>query len=239
MAVISSTLGVPLGALIDVGRFDLVYRLSCTALPDYDHQQLFASGWFGLGYRARTADERSIEFAAAFPPGQSAETHYTQEFTLFDFVLNACAAAENIVFASFIAARATEPGQLNDGDLRAHKRAMVAAIKAAPRTEFLGDFLSNSLADDVGLRLTELRDFLVHRGRPPRWLTISLGAPGPLDGLTLPRNPKAIPKAWLNDFKLNAETLLPYLSWLAALIDGATTQLLAILAPTEGQVTAT
>jgi hypothetical protein len=231
MTQISLTLGVPLGSLIDVARFDRVYNNSCVTLPDDDHKQLFASGWFGLGYRARAADERATAFAAAFPQLASSEDHCAQEVTLFDFVLNACAAAENIVFASFISARAIAPVQFKDKDLKTYKGDMVAAVRAEPRTALLGNLLSTHLGGAVGLQLTELRDFLVHRGRPPRWLTISLGAPTPLDGLTLPSNPKAIPKDWLNDFKLNAGTLAPYLAWLAALIDGATRELNAVLTP--------
>ncbi|MGJ7495571.1 hypothetical protein ACSFA8_10870 [Variovorax sp. RT4R15] len=230
MQQISASLGVPLGALVDLELYDRVAALSWKALPDINHAKLFGVGWTGLGYRARAAGDRWSAFQEAFPRPETSETHYMQEVTLFDFVANACAAVETIVFSSFIVARSSLSADIADSELRAGQRQMVDTVARTPATLSLGRFLSDERNHSAREKLFELRDVLLHRGRVPRYIWVSIGGPGDDDGrTTFPANPKSAPQLWRADWRFNAAALDPIATWLRDHIGTASRHLVDVL----------
>ena len=189
----------------------------------------YASGFNGVAFRFAAADEahdRFIEAASgeyAFALGTSAR--YAQETALFSFFINTLSTIECFYFALYnIGAcmnSAMFPSKTED-DLR---RVSIPETVRRFKNAYPGRPLSKrllSVRDSEELdALKVYRDFLTHRGTPPRGHDLGVVAYGSTvdvrkaRSVTIPSNPKDVPSNWKSDLSLRPEMTAEPREWLA------------------------
>lgn len=227
---VSVALGVDLGSLIDVALHDAVcLRSSALMMPSHrDHYLLFGSGWNGVAIRMKAAGRHAEEFKRLFSAeaASSTEERFEQDARFFDCIANATAAAENAVFAAYLLSVFPMVPQPMEKALKQPRDQMVEQVSKGGATGALGRFLRNSFIAPEAARLYEVRDYLLHRGRPPR--THFLG--GEFHGkATIARNLKAHSSQWQNDLVLDSDTLNTVLRWLTQHCEGAAKLMLQVM----------
>lgn len=223
----STSLGVHLGPLIPVERYDRVAAAIWRRFPEpaqgaSEYAVMASIGWTSLGYRARGASEHKESFSQLFRLERVAtpEQHYQQDSHFFGFLTNTAAATESLVFAVHVLALGIEGQKLTDELLKPRREKMFEAIKTVKQLEELAELLRLSLGR--AKPLFDMRDVLLHRGRPSRNSFVG----GPYDGkTTLANNPKAVPEKWENEFVFGAESCDSYAAWLGDLVSDSMTHL--------------
>ena len=233
MSVESKSLGVCLGPFIPIEPYDKVAAAIWARFPSMSsnaspHAVAASVGWTGLGYRARSASEHKTAFSSLFDlePAATPEQRYQQDNHFFGFVTNIAAAAESLVFSVHAVALGIDGQELTDQLLKRQRGAMVSAVCRVDQLKDLGSSLQKSL--DLATSLFDMRDMLLHRGRPPRNHFVG----GEYDGkITLATNPKASPEKWTNRFVFDAGSCEPDARWLNTLICDSIASLERILLP--------
>jgi hypothetical protein len=216
MTATSGVLGASLGPLVETAAYDTVLLRAEGVLPDPVHRKPFSTGWTGLGYRAFGAAEHIAAFRGLFgnEPAASPEERRQQDGHFFGFVTNASAAAENLLYAAHVLAWGFENQPPTEAALRAQRNQILPKLEGTPATAALGRGLRAKLDEDVATELFAMRDFVVHRGRLARHHTVQLGLGNDKGRVTIARNPKDLPSAWVNDFDFTAAAMDPWEAWL-------------------------
>lgn len=227
---VSVALGVELGPLMDVALHDEVcLRASALMMPAHrDHYLLFGSGWNGVGVRLKAAGLHADEFQRLFSsePASSTEEKFEQDARFFDCIANATAAAENAVFAAYLLSVFPTVPHPMDKALKQPRDQMVEQVSRGVATGILGQFLKDSFSAPEAAKLYELRDYLLHRGRPSRNHFVG----GDFDGkATIARNLKAHSSQWQNDLVFDSNALNTVLRWLTLHCGGVARLMLRVM----------
>ena len=206
----------------------LIWAEFSSASGQSEHAVASSEGWAGVGYRARAASEHRKAFRPLFElePASTMQKRYLQDKHFFGFVSNAAAAAENLVYSVYVLALGINGEVLTDKSLKASRSVMLTKIRAVNRLHGLGDSLQGSF--DGSIPLFEMRDTLLHRGRPPRNHFVG----GPFHGkMTVAANPKASPTEWANTEVFDGLSCDAPAQWLAKLVRESITHLERVLEP--------
>jgi hypothetical protein len=115
---------------------------------------------------------------------------------------------------------------LSKSVLRRSQADIIAEVQTVGELRSLGDFLNDAFKSGAADALFDMRDTLLHRGRPPRNYFVG----GRFHGkMTLASNPKATPGGWVNDFVYGAASCDEWASWLERLLAGSIDHLITAL----------
>lgn len=192
----------------------------------------YASGSNGIAFRFAAADEAHDQFAGAIS-GQTAFTpagpRYVQEASLFAFFVNALSAVECFHFAAFNLGSCLAPTHFPVATPKDMRRVDVAATVRGFQASHPADPFTAALVGVAGSneleRLKEHRDVLTHRGTQARvhaygvipGRKVNLGMP-PVS-VSVARNPKDVPSAWVADLVIAPGVTAAPREWLGTTIN--------------------
>ena len=215
---VSTTLCIPLGRYIPLPEYDELNKMAWSAHLSATDARAFGQGWLGMAQRALGASKHYDAFAVAIKNGTNAShlESYEQDEHFFGFVTNATAAAENLIYAALALSYGLKGATPTAKELRVNRD---DALKAVIRSSVLAEFglqLEKQVDDEIARTLFEMRDVVLHRGRPPRNQYVG----GPYSGkATVASNPKAPSEEWDNDFVFDVSCLDAWADWLRRTID--------------------
>jgi hypothetical protein len=188
----------------------------------------YASGANAVAYRFAAADESHERFVVAITGADAFRLNgprYTQEESLFTFFVNALSTLECLHFALYNLGACVKPGafpaetrdDLRGVSIKETTRRFKMAYSGTPFTKTL-----LALRDSTELKaLIGYRDFLTHRGVPPRRHDLGYVPPGGVvdmssaRSVTIPSEPKDIPSNWTYALSLSANMTIQPRTWLA------------------------
>ena len=207
---------ISLGPLGDVSLHNAVTKRSAALIAEKhrDHYLMFGAAWNGVATRLKAAGIHGAAYRLLFEaePAAPFDVRFEQDMRLFDAIANAAAAAENALYASYLLAVFPSVPAPTSASLMQPRRVMLDHITRAQRTADLGAALRASFQEASSREMYELRDFLLHRGKPSRnhWVG------GEFSGkITIARNIKSHAEEWQNDLILDRESLDVSLDWVS------------------------
>jgi len=203
---------------LPVAEFDSVNeRVAQRSSGNEDIWYGFASAWNGVAYRMRAAldHERAFTTSVAGATAPPIEERYRQDHDLFGFVVSAVSAIECFYFAANCIGSLLEPGIFplsKSENLKFYPRDVRDRFLSA----FAGGALTGAMQETLSAaqfhQLSDIRNFLAHRGTPPRMHFAS--TTGPDIPSAIPSNLVALASGWRYNLELSPQCLVPYKIWL-------------------------
>jgi len=220
VAMESSLLGIELGPLVNLERYDSVGIALWDAFPGTGNKPSeFAMtaglAWNNVGYRTKAAAEHRGTFKQRFEcePRHALEQQFQQINHFFGFVTNVTAAAESLVYAAYISLLGKRGEALVEKNLKSLRADQLKVLQAEAKFADIGKLLKTEF-DHMNM-WWEMRDVLMHRGQPNRHIYVG----GPKDAKTmLVTNPKASPADWTDEFHFEEMCCDEPAEWLRKLI---------------------
>ena len=168
-----------------------------------------------MAFRFAAADESHDRFAAVISGSDAFRLdgpRYVQEEALFSFFINTLSTIECLYFALYNLAGCINPAAFpakTSDDLRAvNVEETAKRFKNAYGQKALSKTLMNVRRSEELKALRMHRDFLTHRGAPPRHHALGVFPQGAVVDMgsaksaTIPSNPKEVPSSWTSDLSL-------------------------------------
>lgn len=212
-----SSVGIPMPPSFNSASHDAVNaQVSQHSSSNPRAWRSFAAAWNALAYRwldAAEADEiftQSVKRSVSPPPSERRH----QDDALFRFFTASASALETFYFSTYCAGALIDQAAFPLGSPKDLKRYpnTVASFYAK---QFPGDPLSNAMASLLTTAeyqaLIDFRNFLAHRGSPPK----DFHAGGDASGSAfLPSNPQDVADAWAFGLQVTPNTILSVRAWL-------------------------